>query len=214
MSHARYMPHTIMSPWAKFTTRMTPKISVSPTAIRLNTPPNSTPLSSPCATSVASIASGLGAREHELLQGSVLGPHGHRPLPEDLDHRRDCVRIVAGLVEMDRTAVLHQARAVVGLLDCLDDRVGIVELGRPLEHVGDDEDGVVRIAGVRVEEPATGALLIVLGQTLRLGAAEVRPGVAGHHVLEILFERGDLARLVQSRTAGADDAERLDALLA
>src|SRR5438046_318951 len=74
MSHARYMPHTIMSPWAKFTTRMTPKISVRPTAIRLNTPPNSTPLSRPCATSVASIASGLGARGHELLQrGDLAG---------------------------------------------------------------------------------------------------------------------------------------------
>jgi len=29
------MPHTIMSPWAKFTTRMTPKISDRPTAMRL-----------------------------------------------------------------------------------------------------------------------------------------------------------------------------------
>ena len=34
-SRARYIPHTIMSPCAKFTTRMTPKISVSPTAMRL-----------------------------------------------------------------------------------------------------------------------------------------------------------------------------------
>ena len=34
-SQARYMPHTIMSPWAKLTTRMTPKIRVSPTAMRL-----------------------------------------------------------------------------------------------------------------------------------------------------------------------------------
>ena len=32
---ARYMPHTIMSPWAKLTTRMTPKMSVRPTAMRL-----------------------------------------------------------------------------------------------------------------------------------------------------------------------------------
>ena len=29
------MPQTIMSPWAKLTTRITPKIRVSPTAIRL-----------------------------------------------------------------------------------------------------------------------------------------------------------------------------------
>src|SRR5438093_13508472 len=87
------MPHTIMSPWAKFTTRMTPKISVSPTAMRLNTPPNSTPFSRPWATSVASIASGLGAREHELLQGGFLRPHGHGLLLEDLDHRRDRVEI-------------------------------------------------------------------------------------------------------------------------
>ena len=43
------MPHTIMSPWAKLTTRITPKISVRPTAIRLYTPPNRSPLSSPCA---------------------------------------------------------------------------------------------------------------------------------------------------------------------
>ena len=34
-SQARYIPHTIMSPWAKFTTRITPKIRVRPTAIRL-----------------------------------------------------------------------------------------------------------------------------------------------------------------------------------
>ena len=33
--YARYMPHTIMSPCAKFTTRITPKINVSPTAMRL-----------------------------------------------------------------------------------------------------------------------------------------------------------------------------------
>ena len=33
--YARYMPHTIMSPCAKFTTRITPKMSVSPTAMRL-----------------------------------------------------------------------------------------------------------------------------------------------------------------------------------
>src|SRR5207247_4962583 len=52
--YARYMPQTIMSPWAKFTTRITPKISVSPTAIRLYTPPNSTPLINPCPTSVRS----------------------------------------------------------------------------------------------------------------------------------------------------------------
>jgi hypothetical protein len=31
---ARYMPSIRNSPWAKFTTRMIPKISVSPTAIR------------------------------------------------------------------------------------------------------------------------------------------------------------------------------------
>src|SRR6266480_3539378 len=48
------MPQTIMSPWAKFTTRITPKISVSPTAIKLYTPPNSTPLINPCPTSVRS----------------------------------------------------------------------------------------------------------------------------------------------------------------
>jgi hypothetical protein len=29
------MPQTIMSPWAKFTTRITPKIRVRPTAMRL-----------------------------------------------------------------------------------------------------------------------------------------------------------------------------------
>src|SRR5438552_4371754 len=52
--YARYMPQTIMSPWAKFTTRITPKISVSPTAIKLYTPPNSTPLINPCPTSVRS----------------------------------------------------------------------------------------------------------------------------------------------------------------
>src|SRR4030095_1306446 len=51
------MPHTIMSPWAKFTTRMTPKISVSPTAMRLYTPPKSRPLTSPCRTSVRSTPS-------------------------------------------------------------------------------------------------------------------------------------------------------------
>jgi hypothetical protein len=34
-SQARYMPQTIMSPWAKLTTRITPKIRVRPTAIRL-----------------------------------------------------------------------------------------------------------------------------------------------------------------------------------
>ena len=34
-SQARYIPHTIMSPWAKLTTRITPKIRVSPTAMRL-----------------------------------------------------------------------------------------------------------------------------------------------------------------------------------
>jgi len=34
-SQARYIPHTIMSPWAKFTTRITPKMRVSPTAMRL-----------------------------------------------------------------------------------------------------------------------------------------------------------------------------------
>src|SRR5437773_8845018 len=156
MSHARYMPHTIMSPWAKFTTRMTPKISVSPTAIRLNTPPNSTPLSRPCATSVASIASGLGAREHELLQRGVLRPHGHGLGLENLDHGRDRVGVVADLVEVDRAAVLHRPRRVACLLHRLDDRVGIVELRRSLEHVGDHEDGVVRVAEVRVEEPAAG----------------------------------------------------------
>src|SRR5437764_12343402 len=88
ISHARYIPHTIMSPWAKFTTRMTPKISVSPTAMRLNTPPNSTPFSRPWATSVASIASGLGAWEDELLQRGFLGPDGHWPGLEDLNHGR------------------------------------------------------------------------------------------------------------------------------
>ena len=31
--YATYMPHTIMSPCAKFTTRITPKMSVSPTAM-------------------------------------------------------------------------------------------------------------------------------------------------------------------------------------
>src|SRR5919109_1643659 len=191
------MPHTIMSPWAKFTTRMTPKISVSPTAMRLNTPPNSTPLSSPCATSVASIASGLGAREHELLQGGVLGPDGDGLGLENLNHGRDRIGVVADLVEVDRTAVLHQPCCVVRLLDRLDDRVGIVDLRRPLEHVGDHEDRVVRVAGVRVEEPAARALLIILGQALRLRAAEVRPRIAGHHVLEILLERRDLAGLVQ-----------------
>jgi hypothetical protein len=48
------MPHTIMSPWAKLITRMTPKMRVSPTAIRLMTPPNRRPLSRPCATSSGS----------------------------------------------------------------------------------------------------------------------------------------------------------------
>src|SRR6266850_669963 len=52
--YARYMPHTIMSPWAKFTTRITPKISVRPTAMRLYTPPKSSPLTNPCRTSVRS----------------------------------------------------------------------------------------------------------------------------------------------------------------
>ena len=32
--NARYMPSIRNSPWAKFTTRMIPKISVRPTAIR------------------------------------------------------------------------------------------------------------------------------------------------------------------------------------
>jgi len=32
--NARYMPSMRNSPWAKFTTRMIPKMSVSPTAIR------------------------------------------------------------------------------------------------------------------------------------------------------------------------------------
>src|SRR5437660_12646792 len=97
ISHARYIPHTIMSPWAKFTTRMTPKISVSPTAMRLNTPPNSRPLSTLCATRVASIASGLRAREHELLQRGFLGPDGHGLALQDLDHGRDRVGVVADL---------------------------------------------------------------------------------------------------------------------
>ena len=39
---------------AKFTTRITPKMSVSPTAMRLYTPPNSSPLTTPCTTSVKS----------------------------------------------------------------------------------------------------------------------------------------------------------------
>ena len=34
-SQARYIAHTMRSPWAKFTTRITPKISVRPIAIRL-----------------------------------------------------------------------------------------------------------------------------------------------------------------------------------
>src|SRR5438445_4323660 len=171
-SHARYIPHTIMSPWAKFTTRMTPKISVSPTAMRLNTPPNSTPLSRPCATSVASMVRPW-AREHEFLQGRFLGPDGHGLRLQNLDHRGDRVRIVARLVEVDGPAVLHEARGVGRLVDRVDDGVGIVELRRPLEHVGDDEHGVVGIAGVRVEQAAARALLIFLGQTLRPGVAEV-----------------------------------------
>src|SRR5919197_3447932 len=133
------MPHTIMSPWAKFTTRMTPKISVSPTAMRLNTPPNSTPLSRPCATSVASVASGLGEREHELLQGGVLRPHGDGLGLQDLDHRRDGIRVVAHLVEVDRAAVLHEPARVVRLLQGLDDGVRIVDLRGPFEHVRDHE---------------------------------------------------------------------------
>src|SRR5213080_2745077 len=133
ISHARYIPHTIMSPWAKFTTRMTPKISVSPTAMRLNTPPNSMPLSRPCATRVASM-SGLGAREHELLQGSFLRPDGHRLRLQNLDHRGDGVRIVAGLVEVDGPAVLHEACGVGRLAERVHDGVGIVELRRPLQH--------------------------------------------------------------------------------
>ena len=53
-TQARYIPHTIMSPWAKLTTRMTPKISVRPTAMRLYTPPKSSPLSRLCPTRVGS----------------------------------------------------------------------------------------------------------------------------------------------------------------
>src|SRR5216110_3522684 len=111
-SQARYIPHTIMSPCAKFTTRMTPKMRLSPTAIRLMTPPNSSPLSRPWATRTGSRsagASGLRPREDELLESGLPGPDGDGLLAEDLDHGRDRVGVVAELVEVDGAAVLHEA---------------------------------------------------------------------------------------------------------
>src|SRR3972149_4247328 len=46
--------------------------------------------------------SGLRPREDELPLRRLLGPDDRGPEPEDLDHRRDRVRVVAELVEPDR----------------------------------------------------------------------------------------------------------------
>src|SRR5437867_6129347 len=282
--YARYMPQTIMSPWAKFTTRITPKIRVRPTAIRLYTPPKRTPLTIPCRTSVRStptptqgrkggssgagavpggvvetrsrnaatgaprpdgaqpprvcervrrgratppgtapapldppsplsVVLSLGPREDEFLQRGLAGPDGDGLLAQDLDHRRDRVGVVAELVEDDRAAVLHEAAGVVRLLHRVGDRVGIDEARGALEDVGDDEHGVVGIARVRVERLSARASPELLADRGGLRVLEVRPRHARQHVLEVLLELGQLARLVEAGTAGADDAHRLDPLL-
>src|SRR5262245_59506736 len=110
-----------MSPWAKFTTRMTPKISERPTAMRLMTPPKSSPLRAPWAISTGSITlggsgaapppsppttscerlvagrSGLRPREDGLLERGLPGPHRHGLLPHHLDHGGHGARVVADL---------------------------------------------------------------------------------------------------------------------
>src|SRR5437879_9695 len=326
--YARYMPQTIMSPWAKFTTRITPKISVSPTAIRLYTPPNSTPLINPCPTSVRSTkpspkqanacaphlptdprrpqsanartqatsgsdlhkggrmvvwataqwrtsnrrqarpgaASGrgwegatgpvpvkraagaarpdgaqptrgsarvprgpvapshprapaapaalrLGPRKDELLHRSLARPDSDGFLREDLDHRRDGVGIVAELVKGNRTAVVHEAAGVVGLLHRVDDRVGIVEARCALEDVGDHEHAVVGVARVRVERLAARALPALLRHRAGFWIFEVGPRHARHHVLEVPLQLSQLARLVEGGAAGSGDAQHLIELL-
>src|SRR5256712_6471870 len=193
------MPQTIMSPWAKFTTRITPKIRVRPTAIRLYTPPNRTPLTIPCRTSVRStpapldppsppsVVLSLGPREDEFLQRGLAGPDGDGLLAQDLDHRRDRVGVVAELVEDDRAAVLHEAAGVVRLLHRVGDRVGIDEARGALEDVGDDEHGVVGIARVRVERLSARASPELLADRggLRVLEAWARP--ARPHVLQGLL---------------------------
>src|SRR5262245_46802096 len=209
------MPHTIMSPWAKFTTRMTPKISVSPTAMRLYTPPKSSPLISPCRTSVRSTPPrsvlDLGPWEDELLEGRFLGPDRDRFLAENLDHRGDGIGIVPELIERDRTRVLHEPAGEVRRFHRVDDRVGIGEARSALEDVGDDEHRVVGVPGVGVEGPAARPLAIVIADGVGLRVLEVRPRNARQHVFEIVLEGGQLTRLVGPGAARADGAHHLDA---
>ena len=155
-----------------------------------------------------------GQREHELLQRRFPGPDGDGFLAEDLGHRGDRVRIVAELVEVDGPGVLHEAAGIVRRLQRVHDGVGIVEVGRALQHVGDDEDRVVGVAGVRVERLAVRALLVFVGDLVGPRVLEVRPRVADHRVLDVILEDGDLAGFVEAGAAGADDAQDVEPLLA
>src|SRR4051812_4103169 len=96
---ARYMPSIRNSPWAKFTMRMTPKISVSPMLTRAYTPPRSTLATTSCATiaipnrySATVSLPGAGRRQHlaprprrstgAALRALVPGPQRHPLHPE------------------------------------------------------------------------------------------------------------------------------------
>ena len=157
--------------------------------------------------------SGLRPRKDELLERRLPGPHRHRLSPQDLDHGGDRVGIVADLVEDDGPAVLHEPARVIRRLEGAHDGVGIGRL-RPLEHVGDQQDAVVGVARVGVERLAARALLVLVAHCHGLRVLEVCPRRARHHVVQILLEHGKLARLVETRAPGADDAHDLDALLA
>src|SRR5688572_27046094 len=95
-SQARYMPTTIISPWAKLTTRMTPKITDRPSAISPYTMPVSRPMIVAWMTSVSMLVSYLPPEGEggsaKLTDGGCLNgivsvfdiphpPFGHLPPP-------------------------------------------------------------------------------------------------------------------------------------
>src|SRR5512145_271795 len=238
---APYIAIVIISPCAKFTTRTTPKITDSPSAIRPYTNPVRTPaiatltmrsqvmgkkragepaLYSERFRSGFPAVGGLlrllilGDRKHRLSRGRGARQY-HRGQELQVLHagRADALDLALG-VELDRPAERHLL-GDVGLSDRVSKSLRVGSLGA-LEGVGGDQDRLESEAHVEPMKHQP-VFRVLLEERLfhDLGELGVRvvPGNVGDRVLRKLAERLEILLLVHAGRSRANDAHRVPALL-
>src|SRR5262249_39831968 len=172
-------PSIMKSPWAKLTTRMTPKISARPMLIRAYTPPTSRPVATYWTSSARTTAAG---RPRLLVPGDGAGGNGRRRhrvglavLP--LDDERRGPHAPAAPVELHVARVERadrRPRRDVDLRQRVADGLGVGRF-RLLDGLLDEPDVRVRAERVLGHERLTRPLLELLHELVL-----ALHGVGGH----------------------------------